>query len=253
MKSELQELLEQKYHQFNQIGFIKDDPISIPHQYTKKQDIEITAFWTSMLAWGQRKTIINNATKLFEWMDNDPHSFIVNHEESERKRFEGFVHRTFNDTDALYFLTFLQNYYQNNDSLETSFLSEDGNMESGLNQFKLIFFDNPLSPARTRKHVSAPVSGSTCKRLNMFLRWMVRSGGVDFGIWHQIKTTQLYIPLDVHVDKVARNLGLIERKQTDWRTVVELTNKLKEFDANDPVKYDFALFGMGIENKISIK
>jgi uncharacterized protein (TIGR02757 family) len=249
MKSNLQELLEQKYHQFNQTGFIKDDPISIPHQYTKKQDIEITAFWTSMLAWGQRKTIINNATRLFEWMDNDPHSFIVNHEESERIRFVGFVHRTFNDTDALYFLTFLQNYYQNNDTLENAFIPTDGNMESGLNQFKHMFFDNPYAPARTRKHVSAPATGSTCKRLNMFLRWMVRSGGVDFGIWKQIKTAQLYIPLDVHVDKVARNLGLIERKQTDWRTVVELTSKLKEFDANDPVKYDFALFGMGIENK----
>jgi uncharacterized protein (TIGR02757 family) len=206
-----------------------------------------------MLAWGQRKTIINNATRLFEWMDNDPHSFIVNHEESERIRFVGFVHRTFNDTDALYFLAFLQNYYRNNTSLETAFIHTDGNMESGLNQFKQMFFDNTYAPARTRKHVSAPASGSTCKRLNMFLRWMVRSGGVDFGIWNQIKSAQLYIPLDVHVDKVARNLGLIERKQTDWRTVVELTNKLREFDANDPVKYDFALFGMGIENKISIK
>ncbi len=253
MNNDLHELLEQKYLQFNKKDFIKDDPISIPYQYSKKQDIEITAFWTAMLAWGQRITIINNATRLFEWMDHDPHNFIVNHEESDRKRFEGFVHRTFNDTDALYFLTFLQGYYRKNKSLENAFITSDNSVENGLTQFHDIFFDLQHAPQRTRKHVSTPTRGSTCKRLNMFLRWMVRNEGVDFGIWKQLNSSQLLIPLDVHVDTIARNLGLIERKQTDWKTVIELTEKLREFDANDPVKYDFTLFGMGLESKISLK
>ena len=252
MSNNLSVFLNECVEKFNSPTFIESDPIGIPHRFSKLQDIEITAFWTAMLAWGQRKTIINNAHRLFELMDNAPHDFIVNHSEKDRKRFLDFKHRTFQPTDTLYFL---QNHYTNNSSLETAFsrhISESTpSVEKALVGFHNDFFALPDAPQRTRKHVATPISKSTCKRLCMFLRWMVRDDdkGVDFGLWKTIKPTQLLIPLDVHVERQARRLGLLKRPKVDWQAVLELTESLRQFDKNDPVKYDFALFGLGIEEK----
>jgi len=252
MSNSLNDFLDEKVLQYNRPDFIKDDPIQIPHRFSKKQDIEITAFWTACLAWGQRKTIINKSTELFEMMDNAPHEFILNHKDTDLKPFEHFKHRTFNATDTLYFIHFLKSYYQQHDSLETAFAShiqtEDQNVKNGLIGFHNTFFNLPDSPSRTTKHIATPARKSACKRINMFLRWMVRKDdcGVDFGIWDSIKPSQLICPLDVHVERVARKYSLLSRKQSDWQAATELTNQLKKFDPNDPVKYDFALFGMGV-------
>ncbi|MBT8229537.1 MAG: TIGR02757 family protein [Saprospiraceae bacterium] len=245
--SELKELLEAKVKEVNNPDFIESDPIQIPKSYKLKQDIEISAFWVSMLAWGQRKTIINKTRQLFSLMDNAPFEFIVNHQEKDRKRFSEFKHRTFQYTDTLYFLEFLQWYYSKYESLEDAFAGHQ-DMKSTLSMFHNQFFHLENAPTRTRKHVSTPARNSSCKRLNMFLRWMVRSDGhgVDFGLWKKIPTSMLMIPLDVHVERVARQLGLLERKQRDWKAVEELTANLRKFDPADPVKYDFALYGMGV-------
>lgn len=204
-----------------------------------------------MLAWGQRKTIINKSVELFALMGNSPYDFIVNHKESDRKRFESFKHRTFQYTDTLYFLDFLQRYYQNNASLESAFCQGD-EMGERLINFHLAFFDAEYAPKRTRKHIATPQRKSTCKRLNMFLRWMVRSdkSAVDFGLWKKISPADLMMPLDVHVERVARSLGLLKRKQKDWLAVEELTGNLRRFDPADPVKYDFALFGLGVNGEL---
>jgi uncharacterized protein (TIGR02757 family) len=246
-------LLDARVDLYNNPDFIPDDPIAVPHAYSRLQDIEITAFWTAILAWGQRKTILNKARELFALMDNAPHEFIVHHQESDRKRFLNFRHRTFQATDTLYFLEFLQGYYQRHESLEDAFLIRDqsaGRFEIrlALMDFHTLFFDHPYAPSRTRKHVSSPRHYSGCKRLNMFLRWMVRDDkcGVDFGLWKRIDKADLMIPLDVHVHRVATALGLLTRKDTGWRAVEELTGVLRTFDPLDPVKYDFALFGMGV-------
>ena len=247
--------LDQLVEQYNCPGFIENDPVSIPHRFTKRQDIEITAFWTAMFAWGQRKTIINKANELIGLMDGAPHDFILHHQEHERVRFLGFKHRTFQATDTLYFLEFLQWFYQNHHSLEEAFLKNmhpgDPHTESALTGFHRLFFSLPDAPQRTRKHVATPATKSTCKRLNMFLRWMVRQDGrgVDFGLWKNIRPAQLLIPLDVHVERTARQFGLLERKQTDWQAVLELTARLRTLDPEDPVKYDFALFGTGVLGK----
>ena len=255
-KSEIKEILEKYYKKYNIIEFIENDPISIPHAYSKKQDIEISAFWTAVIAWGRRNMIIGNAKKLFALMDNAPYDFIVNHEEKDRKRFLDFKHRTFQPTDTLYFLEFLQWYYRQYDSLEYAFAkhlaSGDKTIENALIGFHELFFSLEFAPQRTRKHIPTPKRKSTCKRINMFLRWMVRNdnNGVDFGIWNHIKPSQLLMPIDVHVERTARKLGLLSRKQRDWKAVLELTENLKFFDNNDPVKYDFALFGLGVQNPI---
>ncbi len=253
MNLESLNLLNTKVEQYNQTTFIDTDPISLPHQFTKKQDIEIIGFWVATLAWGQRKTIINSGKKLIELMENSPHDFIINHQVKDRKAFLTFKHRTFQPTDTLYFLHFLQKYYQQNQSLETAFSQflqpTDTHIENALIGFHNLFCDDPNFPPRTRKHIATPQRKSTCKRLCMFLRWMVRKDnkGVDFGIWNQIKPAQLLCPLDVHVDRVARKLQLISRKQTNWQTTLELGTKLRVLDPNDPAKYDFALFGLGLE------
>lgn len=250
-QKQLKVFLDDHLNLINNDSFIADDPISIPKQYQKLQDIEITAFWTSMLSWGQRVTIINKCKELFELMDNAPHDFIVNHKESDRKRFESFKHRTFQYTDTLYFLEFLQWYYKNNISLESAFLSNNG-IESALIDFNKLFFSLENAPKRTQKHIASPAKKSTCKRLNMYLRWMVRSdeSKVDFGLWKKIPMSCLMIPLDVHVERVATKLGILKRKQRDWKAVVELTHNLRKLDPNDPIKYDFALFGLGVSGKI---
>lgn len=245
-------LLDAALVQYNRPAFIENDPIGIPHRFSTLQDREIMGFWTAMLAWGQRKTIIQSANTLAHLMEDAPYDFMLNHEERDRARFLAFKHRTFQATDTLWFLSFFQTYYREHASLERAFSRhldpDDQTVEKALVGFHRDFFDHPYAPERTRKHVATPERGSTCKRLNMFLRWMVRSDdrGVDFGLWKEIRPHQLLIPLDVHVDRVARRLGLLQRKQTDWLAVQELTAALRQFDPEDPVKYDFALFGLGV-------
>jgi uncharacterized protein (TIGR02757 family) len=256
ISNEVSELLNSKFEKYNQPNFIINDPISIPHLFTKKQDIEIMGFWAAMLAWGQRKTIIVKCQELIKLMGGEPHDFVLNHSESDLKPFLNFKHRTFNTTDTLYFLTFFKQYYQNHNSLEEVFVAklkpDDLNIEPALIHFQSEFFGIEDSPIRTRKHIATPQRGSSCKRLNMFLRWMVRQDktGVDFGLWKVISPAQLICPCDVHVDRVARKLGLIQRPTTDWKTAVELTETLKMLDPLDPVKYDFALFGLGVEGEM---
>jgi uncharacterized protein (TIGR02757 family) len=253
----LKDFLDVKVEQYNTPNFIANDPICIPHRFSKKQDIEVAAFFAAILAWGQRKTIINKCTDLFNRMDNDPYNFMLGHSDDDLRGLLGFKHRTFNDTDLLYFVAFFKYHYTTSDSLETAFLPDDFNShtnftaEHALNHFRTYFFSLPDSPRRTVKHISSPLQKSTCKRLNMFLRWMVRSDnkGVDFGVWNSILPSDLICPCDVHVDRVARRLNMISRKQTDWRTALELTEELRKFDPSDPVKYDFALFGLGVEEK----
>jgi len=248
------ELLDQKVEQYNQPSFIAKDPISIPHRFRQKQDIEIMGFWAAVLAWGQRPVILKKSAELIEHMDGAPYDFVRNHQESDLKRFLAFKHRTFNATDALYFLHFFHQYYAQNDSLETAFrpLTPGANVQSALEAFHDRFCCDPFFPERTRKHIATPARNSSCKRLNMFLRWMVRRDdkGVDFGLWTSIRPDQLVIPIDVHVGRVARKLNLLTRPQTDWRAAVELTETLKSFDSADPVKYDFALFGLGVEGEM---
>lgn len=252
---ELKSFLDLKTKEYNQSGFIENDPVSIPHQYTLKQDIEITGLWASVLAWGQRVTIINKCNELFRMMDNAPYDFILNHKDSDLKVFESFKHRTFNATDTLYFIAYLKHFFKEHDSLEEAFAigmdDTEETVEIGLVNFHNQFFSLPDHPHRTKKHIATPSRSSACKRLNMYLRWMVRKDdcGVDFGLWDKIKPSQLVCPCDLHVDRVARKLGLIDRKQTDWKTAIELTNNLRKLDRNDPVKYDFALFGLGVEEK----
>jgi len=257
VRNDVKKLLDSKVVTYNHPDFILHDPISIPHQFSKLQDIEIMAFWVAVLAWGQRKTIINKANTLIALMDNAPHDFILHHTAHDVKRFLHFKHRTFNVTDTLYFLHFFKHYYAENTTLETAFLCDDfhthENTEHMLNHFHNVFFSLEDFPMRTKKHIPSPATKSTCKRINMFLRWMVRKDncGVDFGLWGKIQPSQLVCPLDVHVERVARSLHLITRKQTDWLTALELTQNLKKFDAADPVKYDFALFGMSAMEKLA--
>jgi uncharacterized protein (TIGR02757 family) len=249
---ELKDFLDSKVVQYNRPDFIVSDPVSIPHAFTKREDIEIAALFAATLAWGQRKTIIRNCKDLFHMMDDKPYDFILNHGKKDLLPFQDFKHRTFNSTDLFYFFRFLQWYFKRYDSLEDLFVLADGeDMASGLINFHETFFALKNSSQRTRKHVATPARKSACKRINMFLRWMVRrdDGGVDFGLWKKISPAQLICPIDLHVERVARKLGLIEIQPVSWQTAVELTNKLKQFDPVDPVKYDFALFGLGIEEK----
>ncbi len=246
----MKSLLDEWADRFNRPDFIANDPISIPHRYTKPQDIEISALFAATLAWGQRVTIIRSCDKLLKLMDNQPHEFIRHHAPKDLKRMESFVHRTFNSTDLLYFIAFLKSHFKQNDSLETLFNVTPGEstIEGGLIRFHKAFFSLPDFPARTHKHVSTPERKSACKRLNMFLRWMVRHDDrdVDFGLWKSISPRQLVCPCDVHVERVARSLKLIRRKGVDWLTALELTESLRRFDPEDPLRYDFALFGMGV-------
>lgn len=247
----LKPFLDKMAERYNQIGFIENDPISIPHRFTKKQDIEIAAFFAAILAWGQRKTIISKCRQLMGIMDDAPHDFIANYTEKDIRHVETFKHRTFNAEDLRYFLRFLKHHYRQNDSLETAFISKyfSGHMEDALTHFNRYFFSLPDYPQRTQKHIATPVRKSACKRLNMLLRWMVRKDecGVDFGIWETIQPSQLICPIDVHVNRIANELGIISCKNADWKTALELTAKLCMLDSNDPIRYDFALFGIGIE------
>ncbi|MBK0378706.1 TIGR02757 family protein [Mucilaginibacter segetis] len=263
MNDNLKAFLDSKVGQYNRPEFITNDPVSIPHMFSKKQDIEIMGFWAATLAWGQRVTIINKCKELIALMDGAPYDFIINHEEPDLKKLLHFKHRTFNDIDTLYFIAFFRYHYENHESLEDAFVpgsvldaeQSASPAENALNHFRSYFVSLPDFPHRTKKHVSSPAQKSTCKRLNMFLRWMVRKddSGVDFGLWDKLTPADLICPCDLHVDRVARRLRLITRKQTDWQTAVELTENLKQLDPADPVKYDFALFGLGIEQRWGIE
>jgi uncharacterized protein (TIGR02757 family) len=263
----LKEFLDQRVSLYNQPSFIAKDPISIPHIFTQKQDIEIAGFFAAIFSWGNRTTIIKKSIELLRLMDNAPFDFIVNHQEKDLVKLNNFVHRTFNSTDLLYFIHFLHHHYsgkiqpgknikiEKEPTLEHAFSywMEKGDEDTGsaLRGFHQYFFSLEDAPRRTHKHIATPEKNSSCKRLNMFLRWMVRKdkNGVDFGIWKSIKPEQLVCPLDLHVARVARRFGLLIRPQSDWASAKELTENLKRMDPSDPVKYDFALFGLGIEER----
>jgi len=250
--SELKEFLDLKAQHYQSQEFIEADPIQIPHCFSKKEDIEIAGFLAATIAWGNRTSIIKNATKMMSLMDESPYDFITNHEAKDLEVFNGFVHRTFNAEDLKYFVGALQNLYKNHGGLETA-MSQDAaelGVQTALHHFKKRFFELPHQ-IRTQKHLADPLKGSAAKRINMYLRWMVRSSstGVDFGIWESIHSRQLSCPLDVHSGTIARKLGILDRKQNDAKAVLELDNQLRLMDAEDPVKYDFALFGLGAFEK----
>lgn len=250
--NELKVLLNSKVDYYNQPSFIPNDPVCIPHLFTKKQDIEIAGFFASIFAWGNRTTIINKSKELMQLVDMQPYEFCLKHDLRKLKKLTAFKHRTFNGDDLLYFIEFFHQHYRKYDSLEQAFFpNTEMSVEEGLNHFKNYFFSFEHLK-RTEKHVASPQQRSSCKRLNMFLRWMVRKDdrGVDFGLWKNIQPKDLVCPLDIHVSRVARQLGLLQRKQDDWEAAMELTAHLRIFNEQDPVKYDFALFSIGvIENK----
>lgn len=245
------EFLNKKVDQYNQPSFIKDDPICIPHLFTKQADQEIAGFFAATFAWGNRTTIIKKSKELMQLMHMQPHEFCLNHSDKDLQSLLNFKHRTFNATDLLYFVEFFKHHYSTHSSLEAAFVKHGQTIEKMLTGFYQYFFSLEDAPSRTRKHVATPARGSTCKRLNMFLRWMVRKDDrhVDLGIWNKISPPQLICPIDLHVARVARKFKLLKRKQTDWLAAVELTEQLKKLDKNDPVKYDFALFTLGVAEK----
>lgn len=244
----LKALLDERYEKFAVESFVADDPIQIPHSFLRKEDIEISGFFASMIAWGNRKMIVNNARRFMKLMDNAPYDFIMNYESRDLIALDAAVHRTFNGDDMRFFVRSLANVYRNHGGLEKIF-SKHESMDRNLINVHSVLFEIPHEP-RNMRHVSDITKGSAAKRLNMYLRWMVRDDGrgVDFGLWKSISPSDLYIPLDVHCGRCARDLGLLTRKQDDWKSVVELTENLRKFDPKDPVKYDFALFGSGVNN-----
>ncbi len=244
---EIKDFLDTKVIEYNNPKFIESDPIQIPHQFSIKEDIEVSSFLVATIAWGNRKMIIKNGQRMMELMGNAPYDFIMNHQEKDLDNLTGFVHRTFNDVDFKYFIKSLKNIYTNHNGLEAIFITKDNTLQNTISEFKDIFFELE-HPLRTQKHISNPLKGSAAKRINMWLRWLCRkdSAGVDFGIWQQIKPSQLSCPLDVHSGNVARKLGLLTRKQNDAKALLELDTNLRILDPNDPVKYDFALFGLGV-------
>ncbi|WP_336515128.1 TIGR02757 family protein [Pollutibacter soli] len=270
-QSRLEEFLHRKADEYNRPEFILADPISVPHTFSLQQDIEIAGFFAALFAWGNRKTIIAKSKELMKLMDDSPYDFVLNHRDSDLKAMGSFKHRTFNSEDLYYFIEFLQGHYSGSlrynanielikfnpefPTLETAFTiglrADHSSTEDVLRNFFNYFFSIADSPKRTRKHISTPAKNSACKRLSMFLRWMVRydKNNVDFGIWHSLQPSQLVCPLDVHVARVAKRFGLIKREQTDWAAAIALTETLKRFDPKDPVRFDFALFGLGAEEK----
>ena len=243
--------LNDKVELYNQPSFIKHDPISIPHLFSKKQDIEIAGFFAAIFDWGNRTTIIQKSKELMQLMDNAPYDFCLHHTPAQLIKLSEFKHRTFNTTDLLYFIEFFKQHYSKYKSLETAFTMHGGSVEKILTGFHQYFFSLEHVPARTKKHIATPERNSSCKRLNMYLRWMVRQDnkGVDFGIWKSISPSQLICPIDLHVARVARRFNILQRKQTDWQAALELTEYLRTLDPADPVKYDFALFGLGVMEK----
>ena len=250
---DLKGYLDSKADEYNNKSFIDGDPIQIPHAYTSKEDIEISGFLTATIAWGNRKSIINNSNKMMKLFENEPYNFIVNHTEKDLKHFIKFVHRTFNGFDLIQFVKSLKNIYKNHSGLENIFSQniKDEAMHNSIHHVKKIFFEIEHLK-RTKKHISDPYKGSAAKRINMFLRWMVRKDdkGVDFGIWKSINPKFLSCPLDIHSGNIARKLGILNRKQNDHKAVLELDKYLRKLDVFDPAKYDFALFGIGVNEKL---
>lgn len=249
-KDELQAFLDEKAQQYNHPDFITADPIQIPHLYTLKEDIEIAAFLSATIAWGNRKMIITNARKMMDFMGNSPYDFVRSHQDHQLEPLSQFVHRTFNGTDFQTFIKALRHVYEHHQGLEAAFSQTNLPLQERISDFKSLFFEIPHL-TRTQKHLSDPRKGSAAKRINMFLRWMVRQDqtGVDFGIWQNIQPSELSCPLDVHSGTVARKLGLLQRKQNDHKALLELDTALREFDPIDPTRYDFALFGLGAIEK----
>ncbi|MDZ4666537.1 MAG: TIGR02757 family protein [bacterium] len=247
--SEIRAFLNQKVEQYNQLNFIETDPISIPHRYSRKEDIEISGFLAATISWGNRKTIVKNAHKMLDLLGESPHDFVLSAKQNHLNKLDHFVHRTFCGQDYQYFIKGLRHVYKNHRGLEGVFnkYAKPDNLQVAISEFKKVFFEIP-HPLRTTKHVSDPQKGSSAKRINMMLRWFVRKDkqGVDFGIWHSISPAQLSCPLDVHSGNIARKLGLLSRNQNDSKACAELDQTLRILDPNDPVKYDFALFGLGI-------
>lgn len=247
--AEIKNFLEEKVFQYNRPEFLETDPIQIPHLFSQKEDIEIAGFLTATIAWGNRKAILKSALRMMELMELSPFQFVMEHQEKDLEKLTPFVHRTFNAQDLVYFIKSLRKLYEDYGGMESIFQQHatKTSLQPAIHHFKKVFFELP-HPERTLKHVSDPLKNSAAKRINMFLRWMVRvnSSGVDFGIWTQLKPGQLSCPLDVHSGNVARKLGLLQRKQNDAKAVAELDIALRKFDPTDPVKYDFALFGLGV-------
>jgi uncharacterized protein (TIGR02757 family) len=248
----VKDLLEEKVLVYNNKSFIENDPISIPHRFTRKEDIEIAGFFAATLAWGNRKSILKNAGKLMEWMDNSPYEFVVHHSAKDLSKFGEFVHRTFNGEDCQFFIRSLKNIYVKRGGLENIFIRktepDQPKIKASISSFRKTFLQTDHNK-RSEKHISNPYRSSSAKRLCMYLRWMVRNDkkGVDFGIWNNFSPSELFLPLDIHTGNISRKLGLLQRKQNDWEAVEEVTNILRKFDPADPVKYDFALFGLGVD------
>lgn len=251
-KIELKEFLDEKVSHYNRFGFIESDPISVPHRYTRKEDIEIAGLLAATISWGNRKMIVKNGHRMLDLIGESPYDFVMSHKKSQLERFEGYVHRTFNEIDLIYFITALKYIYKEKGGLEMVFNTHanQDSLQPAIHHFKQVFFEIK-HPTRTTKHISDPFKGSAAKKINMYLRWLVRKDkhGVDFGIWKTIKSSQLSCPLDIHSGKIARKLGLLTRTQNDSKAVAELDANLRLLDRNDPVKYDFALFGLGIFEK----
>jgi uncharacterized protein (TIGR02757 family) len=251
-KTELRQFLDEKTVKYNTADFIELDPISIPHRYTQRQDIEISGLLAATISWGNRKMIVKNSLRIMEIMGDAPYDFVMSHKKAHLRAFDGFVHRTFMHNDLSYFITALKHIYEHKGGLEDVFAAHatHDSLQTAIHHFKNTFFELP-HPARTAKHISDPLKNSAAKKINMYLRWMVRrdKNGVDFGIWTKLNPAQLSCPLDVHSGNVARKLGILQRVQNDGKAVLELDNSLRKFDPTDPVKYDFALFGLGVYEK----
>jgi uncharacterized protein (TIGR02757 family) len=251
-KEELKEFLDQKADKYNRIDFIESDPISIPHRFTSKEDIEISGFLTATISWGNRTMILRNASRMMSFMDDSPYEFILNHSEQELERIKCVIHRTFNSSDFIYFIKALKHIYLTHNGMERIFdqYQTKDSLQPAIHQFRRVFFELPHDK-RTMKHISDPYSGSAAKKLNMYLRWMIRKDdkGVDFGLWKSIQPSVLSCPLDIHSGNIARKLGILTRKQNDAKAVSELDTVLRTFDCEDPVKYDFALFGLGVSEE----
>lgn len=253
ISSEIKEFLEHKTKTYCQPSFIETDPISIPHNYSLKEDIEVSGFLTATISWGQRASIIRKATELMNMLDDQPYNFIMHCSHKELHSVSSFVYRTFNGTDCVAFLKAIRNIYLNHNGLEKAFekgFLKNKSVFDAIVHFRTVFLETPHQK-RTEKHISNPAQGSAAKRINMFLRWMARKDdmGIDFGIWKNISPEYLYCPLDVHVGNVARKLGILKRKQNDWKAVEELTGVLRQMNPDDPVRYDYGLFGLGVFEK----
>jgi len=252
-KEDLKEFLDEKVEKYNQPDFIENDPISIPHQFTSKEDIEISGFLAATIAWGNRTMILRNANRMMKYLDDSPHDFILHHSDSELERISTVIHRTFNAGDFIYFIKALKHIYKTHNGLENIFnqYRTKDSLQPAIHQFRSMFFELPHE-SRTMKHISDPFKGSAAKKINMYLRWMIRKDnrGVDFGLWNSISPSILSCPLDVHSGNIARKLGLLTRKQNDSKAVSELDDALRKLDNDDPVKYDFALFGLGVSKNL---